>query len=322
MNLHTVTAEGVADIGAWVKEHATALNSVLSRHGAVLVRGLSVSAAEQLVEVRDALGLAEAATPERFAASTAVGGGVYTAPEWGADREMCLHHEQSYGLEIPRVLLMACRREPTGGGEILLGDTRATLAHLPADLLGRFRAEGWLLERNFRPYLGLPWTVAFGLDEPTELVAYGQARLMGVQWREDGSLHTVQRRSAVLRHPATDEECWCNDVVFLSQWSVEPEERQVLLSAFGPSGIPFNTSLGSGAPLTEAEWRGILDAYNAVTVRAPVGTGDLLIVDNLLTAHGRAPYQGPREVLVAPADPVSLARCRPSVPPLPGPESA
>jgi hypothetical protein len=38
-----------------------------------------------------------------------------------------------------------------------------------------------------------------------------------------------------------------------------------------------------------------------------------MLVDNVRTAHSREPYQGPREVLAALADPVRLADCAPTV---------
>ena len=39
-------------------------------------------------------------------------------------------------------------------------------------------------------------------------------------------------------------------------------------------------------------------AYRAETVSFPWQKGDLLMLDNMLVAHGRAPYSGPREILV------------------------
>ncbi|GIG59895.1 hypothetical protein Lfu02_42670 [Longispora fulva] len=301
----TIRTYDAADL-SWIRENATTLTDALTSTGAVLVRGLAVRTAGQLAEVRDALGLTEATGQERFAPTTDLGGGVTSAPEWGGDREMCLHHEQSFAVLTPRVLLMSCTTAPADGGEQLLGDTHAVLRELPADLLARFRAHGWTLERNFRPYFGLPWGVAFGLTDPTGLPAYGEARRMDTEWRADGSLHTTQHRPAVVRHPVTGAECWFNDAAFFSQWSVDEAERKVLLSSFGPGGIPFTTTLGDGTELTADEWQSILDAYDAVTVRLRWQVGDVLLVDNVRTAHGRAPFTGPREILVAAADPAPV----------------
>ena len=55
------------------------------------------------------------------------------------------------------------------------------------------------------------------------------------------------------------------------------------------------------------------DVYETHTRREPWQAGDLLLVDNVATAHSREPYTGPREVLVGMADPVRLADCAPTV---------
>ncbi|MFE0041403.1 TauD/TfdA family dioxygenase, partial [Streptomyces sp. NPDC059015] len=47
--------------------------------------------------------------------------------------------------------------------------------------------------------------------------------------------------------------------------------------------------------------------------REPWQPGDLMLVDNIRTAHSREPYDGPREILVGLAEPVSLADCSPTV---------
>jgi Taurine catabolism dioxygenase TauD, TfdA family len=52
-------------------------------------------------------------------------------------------------------------------------------------------------------------------------------------------------------------------------------------------------------------------------VREPWRDGDLLLVDNVRTAHSREPFTGPREVLVGLADPVRLTAAH-----APGPTSA
>jgi hypothetical protein len=54
-------------------------------------------------------------------------------------------------------------------------------------------------------------------------------------------------------------------------------------------------------------------------VAVPVGldAGDVLLVDNILMAHGRRAFTGGRTVLTASGDPVDIAGCRPTVTPAP-----
>ncbi len=315
----TVGADGADDPASWIGRYGGDLRALLHEHGAVLVTGLGVRSAQALAEVRDAFGAKPADLREQFAARSEFGAGVYSSPEWAPDREMCLHHEQSYAVTFPGLLLMACVSTPDTGGATLLGDTRQVIEHLPAELVSRFREQGWLLVRNFRPYFGLSWSDAYGHDTPTAVEHYCAVNVIGCQWQRDGTLHTAQRRAAIVRHPVTGQECWFNQIAFFSQWSIDVTERDILLKTFGPSGIPFNTAYGNGETFSADEFTSLLDGYDAVLRRVQWEAGDLLLVDNLLTAHGREPYTGDREILVALADPVELNQCVPTVPALPGP---
>jgi hypothetical protein len=57
----------------------------------------------------------------------------------------------------------------------------------------------------------------------------------------------------------------------------------------------------------------INETYEAQTVREPWQAGDLMLVDNVRTAHSREPFEGPRDVLAAMASPVRLADCSPTI---------
>lgn len=318
----TVRVPPGAQPANWAASHRHELLDLLLTHGCVLASGLGIGAAAEVAGVRAALGLHPAPLHEQFGERSPLADGVYSAPAWAADREQCLHHELGYGIDFPRVLLIACLAPASSGGAMLVGDTRAALRHLPPELVARFRATGWLLERNFRPHFGVPWSTALGASNPQEVEKICAERTIGVEWQADGVLHLTQRRSAIIRHPLTGAECWFNDVGFFSQWSVDAEERQVLLTAFGDRGLPFNAWFGDGEPISEEAWRAVLDGYDAVLRRVPWQAGDLLLVDNLLCAHGREPYTGSWDVAIAPAEPVPLAQCSPTVTPLPGEDPA
>ena len=81
----------------------------------------------------------------------------------------------------------------------------------------------------------------------------------------------------------------------------------------GADGLPFNTLYGNGDPIGEDIVELLNEVYDANTSREPWQAGDLLLVDNVRTAHSREAFEGPREVLVGMADPVRLADCGPTV---------
>ena len=74
----------------------------------------------------------------------------------------------------------------------------------------------------------------------------------------------------------------------------------------------FRTRYGNGDPIGEDVVQLLNEVYEANTAREPWQAGDMMLVDNIRVAHSRDAYSGPREVLVAMADPVRLADCSPA----------
>ena len=81
-----------------------------------------------------------------------------------------------------------------------------------------------------------------------------------------------------------------------------PEVREYFVDIYGEDGLPFNTCFGNGDPIGADAVQAINEAYEANSVRERWQAGDLLLVDNVRTAHGREPFEGAREIVVAMAD--------------------
>ncbi|GDY68199.1 hypothetical protein SAV14893_075920 [Streptomyces avermitilis] len=113
-------------------------------------------------------------------------------------------------------------------------------------------------------------------------------------------------------HPVTGRRCWFNQIAFLNEWTIEPEIREYLIDVYGAEGLPFNTRFGGGDPIGQDIIQLLNDTYTAHTTREPWQAGDLMLVDNVRTAHSREAFEGPREVLVAMAEPLRPAECPPS----------
>jgi hypothetical protein len=105
----------------------------------------------------------------------------------------------------------------------------------------------------------------------------------------------------------TGEDCWFNHAGFFNVWALVPEDREVLLAAFGEDGLPLNTFAGDGSPLSSAEVQQIESAYDAVSQPVRWEAGDVLLLDNILMAHGRRPYTGDRVMAKAMGEPVALS---------------
>ncbi|MFC5826543.1 TauD/TfdA family dioxygenase [Nonomuraea insulae] len=291
----------------WVGEYRALLTEVLLRHGAVLVRGLGVRDAALLGQLSAQLMESTVMDREAFARRHPLGNSVFSSLEWPPDQPMCMHHEQSYLLEVPRLLAIGCFAAPDSGGITGLADAEAVLAELPEPLVARFAETGWTLRRSFNDVVGLPWREAFGGDDREAAEKYCQANRITCDWRPDG-LRTSQTRPAVLDHPLTGRPVWCNQIAFLNEWTMDPAVREYLVMQLGADGLPFNTGYGDGEPVDAETIRTINEVYESLTLREPWQAGDLLLVDNVRMAHSREPYQGRREIGMVQGDPAPTPR--------------
>lgn len=300
-----LVAEATGDAARWVAEQRGALRALVRETGSLLVRGLALREVAEIEAVFRQLGNLTLET-EAFAPRRRYAPDVYSSSRWPPNQPMCMHHELSYRLEVPGLMLFACLIAPLGGGATPVADAPAVLEALPADLVERFERLGWLLIRNYTEDIGATLADAFGTDDHHAVERYCRANAIDFEWREGGGLRTRQRRSAVVRHPITGGRCWFNQIAFLNEWTLAPEVREYLVEEYGEDGLPFNTRCGNGDPVGADVVRTINEAYEAHTVREPWEAGDLLLVDNIRTAHAREPFEGPREIVVAMAEPVRL----------------
>src|SRR5918998_4930481 len=306
-------AEATSDAPGWAAEHRDALRTVIAEHGSVLIRGIGLRDAAEAGAVFARLASGLMAEKEAFASRRTYSDGVYSSSTWPANQPMCMHHELSYTLEFPALMMFACLRAPTDGGATAVADSPTVLDALPPELVKRFEREGWLLTRTYNEEIGASVAEAFGTDDRGAVEYYCRANAIEFEWQPDGGLRTRQRRSAVVRHPATGQRCWFNQIAFLNEWTIDSEVREFLVDVYGADGLPFTTRFGNGDPIGEDIVQLLNRVYEINTVREPWQAGDLMLVDNVRTAHSREPFEGPREVLVAMADAVRLADCSPTV---------
>ncbi|CAM5400030.1 TauD/TfdA family dioxygenase [Streptomyces hirsutus] len=301
-----------ADAPSWATQYREALRAQVTEHGALLVRGLGLRDVDQVGAVFSRLTGGLMTERESFAPRQEFGPGLYSSTTWPANQPMCMHHELSYTLETPGLMLFACLTAPDQGGATAVADAVQILQALPAEPRERFAREGWLLTRSYNDEIGASLEESFGTGDRAEIERYCRAGAIDFTWQPDGSLRTTQRRPAVVRHPLTGKDCWFNQIAFLNEWTLDPEVREYLVDAYGDDGMPFNTRFGDGSPIGEDIVQLLNATYEEHTRREPWQAGDLLLIDNIRTAHSREPFTGERQVLVGMAEPHRPADCDPT----------
>lgn len=271
--------------------------------GALLFRGFELDGAEEFQYFATAFGhpLLEydfASTPRRR-----VRQGVYSSTEYPAHQSIPLHNEQSYGRAWPMKIWFYCSLPARIGGETPVADSREVYRLLPPRIRERFAERELSYVRNFGNGLDLPWTRVFNTERRDEVEAYCRAHGIACEWKPDGELRTKNRAQAVAAHPRTGEAVWFNQAHLFHVSALEPDMREALVDAVGEHELPRNVYYGDGTPIEESileEVRAVLESAKRVFAWQQ---GDVLMLDNMLTAHARMPFQGDRKVIVAMSEP-------------------
>jgi alpha-ketoglutarate-dependent taurine dioxygenase len=156
--------------------------------------------------------------------------------------------------------------------------------------------------RNFGHGFGLTWQNSFQTEDPSVVESY--CKTHGIDWEWQGQqLRTRQVRPALARHPQTGERIWFNHATFFHISTLDPALRNGLLTTFKIPDLPNNTYYGDGTEIEKETIHELQQAYLSECVLFPWQRGDVLMIDNMLTAHGRKAYKGDRKVLVGMANP-------------------
>jgi len=225
--------------------------------------------------------------------------GVYTSTEYPAHQSIPLHNEQAYTRQWPMRIWFYCHTAAPEGGETPIADSREVYRRLDPALRERFMSRGLMYVRNYGNGLDVPWQQVFNTEDPAAVEAYCRSQGIAWEWKDDGELRTRQLCQAAATHPRTGEAVWFNQAHLFHVSALEAQVREALLAIVEEEDLPRHVFYGDGAPIEDAVLDEIRAVYDSVTVRFPWQQGDVLMLDNMLAAHGRAPFKGARRVVVA-----------------------
>jgi alpha-ketoglutarate-dependent taurine dioxygenase len=287
----------------WARNNREWIETALLKYGGILFRGFGLSQQAHFEQFLGAISLPlmeymEGATPR-----TKMGEKVYTSTEFPPERSISIHNELCYVMTWPMKILFYCVTAPEQGGETPIGDVRKVLRRLDEKVLRPFVEKGWMLLRNFGGGFGPSWHTSYHVPDKASLEAYLRHARIDFEWIDDSHLRTRQVRPAVSRHPRTGEAVWFNHIGFWHVSSLEPELRRLFLSELKEDGLPFNTYYGDGSPIEDSVIDELRQAYEAEMIAFRWQEGDILLLDNMLTAHGRSPFVGSRKILTAMGEP-------------------
>ncbi|MER7419883.1 TauD/TfdA family dioxygenase [Micromonospora peucetia] len=277
------------------------LAEVLTAEKALVFRGFGVRP-ETLDPVMDLLLPRRLAYVHGNSPRTKVGRNVYTSTEYPARYTISMHNELSYAAQWPARLLFFCQIAAETGGATPVVDAALWLDSLDPQLRADF-AGGLRYQQNLHDGMGLgkSWRDTFETDSRDEVEEFLAGAGATWEWTADG-LRVIQLRPATHRHPVTGVEVWFNQA---DQWhpaGLDDDIARVMTQVMGPDELPQSVTFADGSPIPDEYVTQIRDRGLEAAVDVDWRVGDLLLIDNVLTAHGRRPYTGDRRVLVAMSD--------------------
>lgn len=285
-------------------DHLTGrLDDLLLASGAVVFRGFRITPSSLD-------GTLDRILPNRLAyvhgnsPRSHVGDRIYTSTEYPADQTISMHNELSYSAKWPSRLAFYCETAPGSGGATPVVPGDAWLEALSPELRAAF-ADGVRYTQNLHDGhgFGKSWQETFETSDRGEV----ERHLAGMdgttwEWKRDGGLRIAQMRPAVISHPVTGTEVWFNQA---DQWhhaALGGDTAAALARIMPEEDLPQHVTCADGSPIAPEHVLEIRDRGLEIAVDVDWQAGDLMVIDNVLVAHGRRPYSGQRRVLVAMSD--------------------
>lgn len=290
------------DLAAWLKDNRQQWQTALLQYGGLLFRDFDLHEVEDFQRALDAIDIKLMDYIEKATPRNKVDGQVYLSTLYPPEHVIALHNELSYVRQWPGKIAFFCQIAPETEGETPIADVRRVLAAIDPEVREKFRRLGWMLVRNFGSGIGPSWQHSFSVTDRQQAEAYLRRFEIDWTWLDGDRLRTRQTRSCIRRHPVTGEELWFNHIAFWHPSSMPEETRRSLIADLGEENLPYNTFYGDGSEIPAEVIAHVQAAYDAETVKFSWQVGDLMLLDNMLVAHGRSRFTGARRVLAAMGD--------------------
>ena len=295
--------ENERDIFRLIELDKKEIDDNLLKYGGILLRGFDIRAVSEFSKLANMFSSNLFDYVNRSTPRTRLGGKIYTATEYPADKYIPFHNENSYTLEWPNKLMFFSVVVADEGGETAIADSRYVYDKIDINIINKFNQKKILYIRNYNEGIDLSWQEVFQTNDKMEVEKYCEGHLISYEWKTGNlELTTKQICQATIKHPITSENVWFNQAHLFNISSLKEQDRQELIGLLGNDRLPRNAYYGDGSEIEVDALNVIRQAYEQERIEFIWQKGDVMILDNRLMAHSRNPFKGNRKVVVAMGD--------------------
>jgi alpha-ketoglutarate-dependent taurine dioxygenase len=287
----------------YIEDNKESLMELLSTDGAVLFRGFDINSNEDFKTVRERFFKAGGFNyVDGNSPRTKLSSNIYTSTEYPKDYPITLHNELSYSNKWPQYLLFYCQTPAAAGGETTLSDCRKLLNKLNKDIVDNFERLGVRYTRYLGGSggMGKGWKTTFETSDKELIGQYCQDNNIEFFW-ESEDLYLRNQGPGIVTHPITHEKVWFNQANQFHPSGLPDDiyKGLNLLYSDNKYKYPQYAYYGNGDEIPVEYLREITETQFDTSIKLKWEKGDMIILDNLLIAHGRMPFKGERKVYVS-----------------------
>ena len=281
------------DLVGWAKANRPLLEEKLARHAAILFRGFA------LRDIHDFEAFAEAVQPGLYGQYGDLpkkegGKNTYRSTPYPEQKMILFHNEGSHQDRWPRKQLFFCELPSPSAAPRPSSTVGRCTGGCPRPCATCSRAVGC---STCAPS-AVTWTCPGSTSSrPRYAPRWRRVAAAGIQWSwlENDGLQIRTPCPAIIRHPVTFEKSFFNQVQLHHIHCLDADVRDDLLALYGLERMPRHVYFGDGSPISDAIMQQVGELYEACAVRPGWQKGDVLLLDNMLAAHARDPFEAPQD---------------------------
>ncbi|WDE02363.1 TauD/TfdA family dioxygenase [Thalassomonas actiniarum] len=285
----------------YLSEHKNEIEEMLNTAGAVLVRGSRFDDHKAVQGGAD-LFFTEALKYNGEHYPVAKNSSVQRPVDYANAEFLLWHNENTFNHSFPARAIFACELKATTGGQTPIVDSREVLNNLNSEVRDSFINKQVMYVRKYEShdFLGVGWKTIFNTEDKQQVEQLCREKHMDFEWVGADTLITRSIRPAVMNHPVSGQLSWINQVLHWHFHCLSPATQEDVKAMFEEELLyPRNCYFGDGSKIPDDYIDHIHDVYKQCQIQFDWKNGDLLLVDNILKAHARTPYEGERKILVS-----------------------